>query len=177
MPRIKKIKKIPQKIKEIKPESEERNESDLEQEIEKTEAQKEVDNFIEFVTSATEETVPVLEQGEIPQSPGIAQTTARQTPDEENLQAREPYGGSASAGNYSTSNSTGPRDRERNVYNPSLRQTSPFASGGNQTTPAQLADRAIGGQRFIGQEEGVERREDGGGTTSKKEYKPAHEGG
>jgi hypothetical protein len=173
--KVKKIKKIPSKIKEIEPKPD-ISESDLEREVERTSAQKEVDSFMEFVSGVSASDLSGgLEQGSARSRTQTTQnTTSREEQTAETGQERVSYEG-AGAGTYTTAGPSGARVRERNMYNPTIRQTETTFHGDVQTTPAQLTNRSITGRQFIGQEQPVSGQELEG-TDQKKDYKAAHEG-
>jgi len=171
MPKIKKIKKIPSKIKEINPKP---STSGLEKEVERTAAQKEVDSFVEFVSGATGNiSSGGLEQGSARTQVQLAQpATEGEEQTAETGQERVSYEGVNAQSTYTTAGGTGSRQREGIAYNPTIRQTAPTDL---QTTPANLADRSITGRQFIGQEQPPGGRELEG-RDEKKDYKAAHEG-
>ena len=151
MPKIKKVKVIKSKIKEIEDPLQERKKSELESEIKSDSVKKELQEFAQVLQGSSKSVTPLISQTEVPQvrPHQTGGTVAEQPQDAERAVAtsyadddspdRQPYSASR-------------RIRGRNVYDPSIKQEVGRVVDPT-TTPAQLQDRALQGQRFIGQDD------------------------
>ena len=141
MPKIRKIKEIPSKIKIIE---KEKNSSELESEIK----QDELENFAEFIQSSSssnlDDITPILKQGEIQRIIDGTEQSESSRDEINSTAAAQSYGGARRA-TYS--------ERSSSTYNPSIR-----ADETTTTITPTLEQSDIGRPLIAGQSLGAEQQ-------------------